>query len=272
MNAHDARLSLLNMGIVVTRPAHQADHLCQLIEAHGGNPIRFPTVRILAPHDPAAMLTIIGALADYDIAIFSSANAVTCAMPRIKARGGIPNQVRVAAIGKGTMRALRQFDVDIDVVPDGPYDSEALLAMAPMLNVDSQRIVIFRGEGGRELICETLKDRGALVTYAEVYRRGIPNSDPGRLVQRWSEGEIHAVVATSNEILRNLFDIVGEIGQHWLRDTPLVVVSSRACQLARELGFSGPPSVAREASDEAIVGELLTLARTLNSVTSEDPQ
>jgi uroporphyrinogen-III synthase len=99
------------------------------------------------------------------------------------------------------------------------------------------------------------------VNYAEVYRRGRPDRSPGNLLKRWAAGEIHAVVVTSNESLRNLFDIVGKLGQHWLYHTPLIAVSERARELARELGFARSPLVAREASDEAIVETLLRWRR-----------
>jgi uroporphyrinogen-III synthase len=81
--------------------------------------------------------------------------------------------------------------------------------------------------------------------------------NPGELLQHWERGEIHVAIVTSNESLQNLFDIVGEPGQQWLRNTPLIVVSKRARQLAQELGAQQPVLLAGEASDEAIVETLL---------------
>jgi uroporphyrinogen-III synthase len=141
-------------------------------------------------------------------------------------------------------------------VPDA-FNSEALLAMPPLQALAGKRIVIFRGEGGRPLLGDTLKARGARVDYAEVYRRAKPSLDPRKLAQCWEQGEIQVVVVASNESLQNLFDIVGEVGQQWLRDTPLIVVSERAQRLAQELGFNHPPVLTTEASDEAIMETLL---------------
>ena len=120
-------------------------------------------------------------------------------------------------------------------------------------------IVIFRGEGGREALGDTLRARGARIGHAIVYRRSKPAFCPDDLLQYWTRGEIQAVIATSNENLQNLFAMVGAAGQPWLLNTPLVVVSERARSLALQLGFSQPPLLAREASDAAIVQALLEL-------------
>jgi uroporphyrinogen-III synthase len=252
---------LQKLGILVTRPARQAENLCRLIEAQGGTPIRFPTIEILPPRNPDNVDTVVEQLAHYDMALFVSANAVDRAMTLIERRaGGLPARLRIGAIGKGTARALRYCRVPVHLIPER-FNSEALLAMPEMQALAGRRIAIFRGEGGRDLLGDTLKARGARVNYAEVYRRGRPDRSPGNLLKRWAAGEIHAVVVTSNESLRNLFDIVGKLGQHWLYHTPLIAVSERARELARELGFARSPLVAREASDEAIVETLLRWRR-----------
>lgn len=249
---------LQGIGIVVTRPAHQADKLCRLIEAQGGTAIRFPTIEILGPRNPEALLRIIDRLEEYDLAVFTSVNAVTRTLPLIQARGGWPAPLKRVAIGKGSARTLQRFDVPAHLVPEHGFTSEALLALSQMQAVAGQRIVIFRGEGGRELLGDTLRERGAEVAYAEAYRRSRPAVDPGGLLKRWRHGEIQVVTITSNESLRNLFDMIGELGQKWLYNTPLIAVSRRTRQLAQELGFSHTPQLAREAGDEAIVEALLT--------------
>ena len=81
---------LNGLGVLVTRPEHQAGPLCQLIERHGGVAIRCPALVIREPHDWAPALAIFDRLAEYDLAIFTSANAVDRALPRIRERGGLP--------------------------------------------------------------------------------------------------------------------------------------------------------------------------------------
>jgi uroporphyrinogen-III synthase len=143
--------------------------------------------------------------------------------------------------------------------------------MPAMHRAASRRIVIFRGQGGRELLGNSLRERGASVSYAEVYRRAKPALAPDELLQRWVQGRIQAVIVSSADSLLNLFDIVGEAGQQYLRNTPLIAVSARIIQLAQRLGFSQALLIAREASDEALVEALLELAPGPIRVTSGDP-
>ena len=103
--------SLNGLGVLVTRPEQQAGPLCQLIEQHGGIAIRCPTLLIAEPHDWTPALAIFNRLADYDLAIFTSVNAVDRALPRIQERGGFPTRLELAAIGRATARALERYGV-----------------------------------------------------------------------------------------------------------------------------------------------------------------
>ncbi|MDS4042799.1 MAG: uroporphyrinogen-III synthase [Candidatus Competibacter sp.] len=250
--------SLHGLGVLVTRPEHQADRLCQWIEGHGGTTIRFPVLTIAEPRDWVPALAIFDRLADYDLAIFTSANAVDRALPPIRERGGFPPRLEITAIGKATTEALARHGIDRCLQPDHGFNSEALLALPRIGNVAGQAIVIVRGEGGRELLAETLTARGARVDRAEVYRRERPAADVGILLERWSRREIGAVVVASTESLLNLFDMLGIDGQDYLRHTPMIAVSARTVQTAANLGCR-QLLLAREASDDAIAAALLCL-------------
>jgi uroporphyrinogen-III synthase len=102
--------------------------------------------------------------------------------------------------------------------------------------MDGQQVLIVRGEGGRPLLGDSLRARGAKVGYAEVYRRVRPQADIAPLIARWS-GEIDLVTATSAELLDNLVGMLGEAGWPLLRRTPLLVISERMRDAAERLGF-----------------------------------
>jgi len=144
------------------------------------------------------------------------------------------------------------------IVPAGRFDSEALLALPELKQVTGSKIVIFRGEGGRELLGDTLKSRGAKIEYAECYRRTRPSADVTPLLQRWARDEIDIVSLTSVDGLHNLFDMLGPTGQQRLSRTPIIVVSTRMAEICRELGFKTEPLVAAQASDEAILEAIKT--------------
>src|SRR3989344_3038926 len=164
------RPSLTGVRVLVTRPRDQAEKLTLLIEGEGGEVIRFPVIEIAEPKDPQALLAVIDRLDQFGLAIFISPNAVNRAMNLILARRGAwPRNVRIACVGRGSARELNLVGAGNVIAPAGRFDSEALLALPELQQVTGNRIVIFRGEGGRELLGDTLKARGADIEYAECY-------------------------------------------------------------------------------------------------------
>jgi uroporphyrinogen-III synthase len=223
--------------VVVTRPAGQAGRLMQGIRAAGGCAVAFPVLEIRDPADRAPLEAIVDRLDDYDLAIFISPTAVDKAMTFILARRTLPAGLSVAAIGKGSARELARFGVADVLVPQGSFDSEGLLALPELARPAGRRIVVFRGEGGRELLADTLAARGARVEYAQCYLRARPDSDARVLMQLWAGSGIDAIVVTSSEGLRNLHDLVGPCGLPPLSRTPVFVPHERIAQTGRELGL-----------------------------------
>ncbi len=247
----ESRTDLDGIVVMVTRPAHQARPLCDRIESRGGRVICFPVLEIAAVECGGPLQGLIGRLGEFDIAVFVSANAVARGVPMVLARGGWPPGTRVAAVGERTAGELARFGLTVDICPDRGFDSESLLAVAELNNVAGKRIVIFRGQGGRELLAETLRRRGATVDYAEVYRRVRPAAALGEVLH--TQPFPHAIVITSGEGLHNLLDMTHDGDRQRLLAVPLVVISQRIGDTARALGFTHPPVVARQADDEAIV-------------------
>lgn len=249
--------ALAGAGILITRPAEQAEKLGQWIRDAGGTPHCFPAIAILDPLDNRALLSVVDDLDHFDLAIFISANAVTKALNVIQARRGrLPEHLTLLCIGRQSAQTLARFGYPDSVLPSGRFDSEALLASAALVAPQGRRIVIFRGDGGRELLGNVLRERGAEVVYAECYRRARPAASVGPLLRLWARNEIHAVTFTSVDGLRNLFDMVGKLGQQWLIRTPAIVLGSRIEEAARELGWKGVLEVAPEASDEGLLAAL----------------
>ncbi|HEY9148355.1 MAG TPA: uroporphyrinogen-III synthase, partial [Gammaproteobacteria bacterium] len=137
-----------------------------------------------------------------------------------------------------------------ELVPESQFDSEGLLALPGLQAVRGKRILILRGNGGRELMAATLRDRGAQVDYAEVYRREPP--DTAAAEAGWL-GKTDIITVTSSEALQNLVALTDVAQRPQLLAKPLVVVSERAAALAHALGFKSPALVTPQTSDEAIV-------------------
>jgi uroporphyrinogen-III synthase len=249
--------SLAGRGIVISRPAHEAEHLSAAVRAAGGNPILFPALEI-APLQTPQLLDLIDNLDRFDLAIFISPSAVTIALNLIEVRRAWPYSVAVAAVGAGSVRALvaRGIAEAADIIaPTVRFDSEGLLERPELQNVSGKQIVIFRGEGGRELLAETLTARGAVVEYAECYRRVQPQLDPAPLIAAWQLGELHALTATSSEGVRNLVKTLGSAGQPLVKQVPWFVPHPRIEQAARELGVS--QVVLTEQADDGLLAGLI---------------
>lgn len=250
---------LAGRGIVVTRPAPQAAPLAEMIRAAGGHPILFPVLEILDTADIAPLVAAVDRLDRFDIAVFISPNAVLRAMNQIVARRSWPQELRAAAIGKGSVKELQRFGFAEVIAPARAFDSEGLLALPELQQVAGWRVVIFRGDGGRELLGDTLAARGASVEYVECYRRARPRADAAPLLRAWARNEVDAVTVTSSEGLRNLFEMVGRLGQSWLRRTPLLAPHPRIAAAARELGCSNVMETAP--GDEGLMSALSQLFR-----------
>ena len=185
-------LALAGIGVVVTRPAHQAHHLAELIRQQGGKSILFPVLEILDASDLGPLYALIDRLEEFDLAIFISPNAVNKAMNLIKSRRELPAHLKIAAIGRGSTKELRHFGVADIITPAARFDSENLLALPQLQEVSGKRIIIFRGDGGREVLGDNLIARGASIEYAECYRRSRPNADAAQLLRYWARDELNA--------------------------------------------------------------------------------
>ncbi len=257
----DKAHALSGFSVLVTRPRDQAHALCELIEASGGHALRFPVIEILPAHNISESQQLIQRICDFDLAIFISANAVHFAMQQFPKPGQLPPALTISAIGKATAAALSQYGVNIDISPDTDFNSESLLSMPQMQDLAGKKIILFKGEGGRELLAETLVQRGAKVSLAIVYRRALPDVEIDDLIQAWSKGEVNAVTVTSQEGLYNLSSMLGVTGRKLLQQTPLVVISERMLEVTRELGIESPVIIAKHASDNAIVDALIVLSK-----------
>ena len=255
---------LSGLGILVTRPAHQATYLAQLIRQAGGNPVLFPALEIVDLPDLQILYGIIDRLDEFDIAIFISPNAVNKALNLIRGRRSLPKRLQIAAIGKGSRVVLERLGVNQVIAPSQRFDSEALLTMPQFEQVKGKRIVIFRGDGGREVLGDELVRRGAQIEYAECYRRQKPQADSGKLLYLWARGELNLVTVTSTDTLRNLFDLAGKLGQQWLKKTPLFVPHERIGEAARSLGLEQVNIT--ETGDEGLLAGMLAW-RSLHPLT-----
>ena len=221
---------LRGLSVLVTRPKAQAQSLLEQINQLGGRAILLPLLDIRAVEHPALLHQQLAHLGDFNLAIFISPNAVQYGMEAIAtAHAALPK--KVAAIGASSAQRLRELGVQNVLVPTLQSDSEALLALPELSDIQGQRVMILRGDGGRELLGDTLKARGAYVEYASCYQRSSAVVTLADVLRDMPD----VITVTSSEALiylRTLLD------RHLaLLATPLLVPHARIANLATQQGW-----------------------------------
>jgi uroporphyrinogen-III synthase len=192
------------------------------------------------------------AVVDADIVIFVSVPAVnythacypltTLQNPDENTSDSKTAQVQFFAVGQATTLALQALGITKVQSPTSPLleTSEGLLALPALNKVKGRKVVIFRGNGGREHIANTLTERGATLNYIESYQR-IWSTIPQEAVNHWKSNKINCIVATSNDILNALVTLIddnkGQYDPFWREQCTWLVASQRIADNAKCLGI-----------------------------------
>jgi uroporphyrinogen-III synthase len=238
--------------ILVTRPKLRAATFAERITAAGGESILFPVIEIRPPLDTRSRDAACANITRYQMAIFISPTAVEQTLHEITS---LPDSLSLVAIGKSTADALKQYGYTL-AFEGNTTNSETLLAQTPMLasHIRDQRVIIFRGEGGRELLADTLRQRGAQVDYADMYRRAAP--DVPHLQNEQLE-KLDAICVTSNQGLEQLVSLCDDLVM--LKQLALFVPGERCATLAESIGFS-EIHIADDATDASMLRALMLWA------------
>lgn len=220
-------IDLAGTRVLVTRPEHQAEPLIAAIRAANGIAVAFPVIEI-APRDRHDVQADVDGLPQPDITVFVSANAVAHGLE-------FAGTARLAAVGPATAAAIKAAGRDVDIRPAQGFDSESLLEEPAMKDVAGKAVRIVRGAGGRELLGDTLRSRGASVDYLEVYARRIPDLPESRvdaLARDIAGGKIDVVTVMSVQSLDNLLELLPRGIETALAETPLVTPATRVIKEA----------------------------------------
>ena len=237
--------------VVITRPRAQAAGLAAAVAALGRTPVLLPLLEISPLPDQAHLHTVLAGLADYALVAFVSPNAIDAAFAHIAAW---PPGVALAVLGEGSRAALAGHgvtDANARIASpglDAGSDSESLLRMLDLAALAGRRVLIVRGESGRELMADGFAAAGALVTTVAAYRRRVPPLDAALAATlRALLDKPNDWIVTSSEALRGLLDLVGQLAevadtsesvsklqqQHWIVPHARIAETARALGLAR---------------------------------------
>ncbi len=251
---------LVNISFLITRPAHQSAKLSAQIAALGGHCLLFPTIDIKFLPKSEDLIAFQHQTSGIDKIIFVSSNAVLAVMPHWPNHA---NSAEIFALGSGTAATLASFKIAAKLPQNKAFNSEGLLDLPQLQAVSQQTIVICKGVGGRQLLTEVLRARGARVKELSVYQRSCPAIEMTSILKQWQQSHFDFIISTSCESLENLSTLLGHQGQAWLHEQQLLVISPSMQILAKKLGFKPPAILAENASDEAILNAALLAAQNI---------
>ena len=242
--------------VLVTRPKGQAGPLCESLARVGFQPWHQPLLELrplsgLAGAERQKILD----LDLYQHVIFISANAVRFGMGLIEDYWPqLPAGLNWYAIGGSTARLLADRGLE-PITPGREMSSEGLLAVPSLAAVGGERVLIIKGQGGRDTLRKQLSMRGARVDELACYRRSCPQLPPGEMGEILAGRQIKAILLSSGEGLDNLLALLSGEETTKFKDIVLVVPSLRVEKMAREAGFM-QVFTAANASDEEMLAAL----------------
>jgi uroporphyrinogen-III synthase len=234
--------------VVITRPRQQAEPLARAVAAIGRTPVLLPLLEIspLPETGQGALRRVLADLPAYALVAFVSPNAIDAAFAHIERW---PAGVDIAVVGEGSRAALARHGI-VDGVLDGKVrihcpldpahsDSEHLLQALDLAQLAGRRVLVVRGEGGRELMPEALRGAGAAVDTVAAYRRAVPAATPA-LAQQLAGllAGPNDWIITSSEALRGLVSLVDARLHPQLLQQHLIVPHARIHETACALGFT----------------------------------
>jgi len=217
--------------LLITRFAPHAQELVDALAEVGCFSIAQPLLTVVGLNDPKTLDTFLSE--HYDAVIAVSGNAVKYAEYNIL--DAWP-KAQYFAVGESTRDKLALACQQQVTCPLFRFDSEGLLALDALQNVDGKRILILRGKGGRNLLENTLVERGAEVDFFQTYKRVKLDLDGTDLVNFWQQASINGAIISSVEILNQLFVLVPKEYTSWLCMLTFYVPSQRVANQARLLG------------------------------------
>lgn len=252
--------------LVITRPAEQAGLLHRLLQQAGAQVTALPLIAIQPPSHPETLDGVLAKLSEFQLAIFVSPSAIDAVTSRLKKPW--PANTRIAVIGPGSARRAEELGLPPALQPEQQFDSEGLLALPELQDMTGQRVIVFRGNGGRELLPDTLTQRGAQVERIESYQRTQPQLSPETLQQLTQEAP-DGWILTSSEALDNLIQqltssqLAAIRTQRWFASHP---------NIARHLQQNGFEQVIETGSgDAAILSSLAAHFASMASSTAPQP-
>ena len=258
-------LPLAGWRVLVPRPAAGRSAAEVALAAAGAEAVVVPLIETVPPEDPTELDDALLALESgwYGWLVVTSAAAVPVLVDRAGETAGSLTQlltdghVRIAAIGPGTARALRDAGVEPDLVPRGQSTAQTLVAAWPE-PTEPARVLFPRGDLATATVTDGLRARGWEVTDVVAYRTVSAAPPPDDVREAWADGTIHAALLTSASTVRELAARLGTPPT----STLLIGIGPATAAEAARLGLP----LAGVATEQTMLGMVDALARAVATV------
>ncbi|MCK3655824.1 uroporphyrinogen-III synthase [Pasteurellaceae bacterium Macca] len=228
------------MNVLITRPTERGKQLVEMLAERQIFAIHQPLFEIEAGHDLPQLPSLLARLNAGDYLFAVSRNAVDFAYETLKQTGFLWRaDLHYFAVGQSTAQYFTSLSEQGVKYPISTENSEGLLNLPEMADLQGKSVVILRGNGGRELFAEQATLRGANVQFVECYQRLQTDPQLNEKISLAKRVGIDTIVATSGEILITLVKQTDEENQAWLKSCTLCVVGERLARLAQKLGWQG---------------------------------
>jgi uroporphyrinogen III methyltransferase/synthase len=202
------RRPLFGQRVLVTRPRGQAGDLVRQLERLGAACSLLPVIEVRDPEDWAPVDRTLAELRSYDWLVFTSVNGVHAFLKRLPQTGRdlrALGNVRLAAIGPSTAAALREYHLEVDLMPP-EFRSESLAA-ALKERVVGQRVLLARADRGRDLLRQELETVATVEQMAVYSQVDTVTLDPA-VLESLRRGEFDWVTLTSSNIARVFLSVL----------------------------------------------------------------
>src|SRR5690554_4237830 len=274
---------LSGIRVIVTRPLAQGEPWAKELQQLGARTLLAPLLELQPVTDDQQRQAIKNQIMNFDLyqkAIFVSQNAVNFALSWLDDYWPqLPTGIEYFAVGETTARALQKYGLRVSALTAteaGAMNSETLLREPELQQVAGEKIIIFRGCGGRGYMGEILRERGAHVSYCELYQRHLPESAKAQFAMASDDQSQHEqqnpqvtlVALHSGESLQHYVEVLAQLANDVqasalvenepvkkLQALPVLVPGARVADLARAAGFD-KVIVAENATDKSMTAAL----------------
>ncbi|QIM63333.1 uroporphyrinogen-III synthase [Pasteurellaceae bacterium Orientalotternb1] len=247
------------MNVLITRPDERGQQLVELLAKEQIFAIHQPLFSVVAGRELPLLPSMVSGLKAGDFLFAVSKNAVDFAHQTLTEIGfGWRSDLQYIAVGQATASYLASHSTQAVRYPLKFANSEGLLELPEMQNLQGRTILILRAESGREFFAEQAKQRGAEVKVLECYQRIPFTQDMGNKISLAKRAGIDTIIATSSDIVSMLVAQTREEDREWLFQCRLMVVSPRIAKDAQQFGWQAKSiDISEKADNHSLLNALL---------------